>query len=77
MPDTYVHVIYDLPWDINNKVKGQIAFILDVEETYDREKVRYSRFIRRISWTANSPILYYSPLKVGMVYPTTSDTLSV
>ena len=22
MPDTYVHAIYDLPWDLNNKVKG-------------------------------------------------------
>ena len=77
MPDTYMHVIYDLPWDLNNKVKGQIAFILDVEETYDREKVRYSRFIRRISSTTNSPILYYRPLKVGVVYPTAAYTLSV
>ena len=68
MPDTYIHVIYDLPWGLNNKVKGH------VEETYE---VQYSRFIRRISLTTNPPILYYSPLKVGMVYPTAAGALSV
>ena len=34
----HTYGIYDSPLDLNNKVKGQITFIFDVEQTYDREK---------------------------------------